>query len=273
MPCEMWIQSFATRYPPDRACALRGERRPDARRSGPVAHVILRVLPGKSVAISRLAGNTSPVRNGGLFITLEGIEGCGKSTQAARLATHLGRTSDREIVTTREPGGTDATKQIRALLSDPDSHWDPRAELLLFLADRAEHVSHVIGPALGRGAIVLCDRYADSTTAYQGYGRGHDLNLLYELNAWASLETVPDLTIWIDCDIETGVRRAAKLTGGPGDRFEKEPLDFHRKVHQGFTQLAADHPDRIVRIDGDSDIDAVFGAILAAVDAKLAEIG
>jgi dTMP kinase len=241
----------------------------------------LRGGPGKSVAISRLAGKTSPVRsgggnsgkNGGLFITLEGIEGCGKSTQAARLAAHLDRSSDLEVVTTREPGGTDATKQIRALLADPNSDWDPRAELLLFLADRAEHVSRVIQPALGRGAIVLCDRYADSTTAYQGYGRGHDLNRLYELNAWASLETVPDLTLWIDCDIETGVRRAAKLTGGPGDRFENEPLDFHRKIHQGFTQLAADHPDRIVRIDGDADIDAVFEAILAAVEEKLGKIG
>jgi dTMP kinase len=212
-------------------------------------------------------------KNGGLFITLEGIEGCGKSTQAARLAAHLDRSSDLEVVTTREPGGTDATKQIRALLADPNSDWDPRAELLLFLADRAEHVSRIIGPALGRGAIVLCDRYADSTTAYQGYGRGHDLNRLYELNAWASLETVPNLTLWIDCDIETGVRRAAKLTGGPGDRFENEPLDFHRKIHQGFTQLAADHPDRIVRIDGDADIDAVFEAILAAVEEKLGEIG
>jgi len=232
----------------------------------------LRIERSESVAISPFAGNTSPVRNGGVFITFEGIEGCGKSTQAARLAAHLKNTSGREVVTTREPGGTDATKQIRALLADPKADWNPRAELLLFLADRTEHVARVIGPALDRGAIVLCDRYADSTTAYQGYGRGHDLERLHELNAWASLSTVPDLTLWIDCDIATGVQRAAKLTGGPGDRFEKEPLDFHRKVHNGFKQLAAEHPDRIVRIDGNADIDAVSAAIRTAVEAKLAEL-
>jgi dTMP kinase len=211
------------------------------------------------------------VRKSGIFITFEGIEGCGKSTQVARLADYLRSKHGLEVLTTREPGGTEGTKQIRALLADPDSDWNPRAELLLFLADRAEHVAHVIRPALERGAVVLCDRYADSTTAYQGYGRGHDLDRLLELNAWASLETVPDLTLWIDCDIATGVRRAARLTGGPGDRFEKEPLDFHRDVHRGFSQLAADHPQRIVRIDGDADIDTVFKSIRAVVESKLVE--
>lgn len=211
------------------------------------------------------------MRDRGIFITFEGIEGCGKSTQAARLAEHLAHSHGLEVLTTREPGGTEGTRQIRALLADPDSHWNPRAELLLFLADRAEHVARVIRPALERGAVVLCDRYADSTTAYQGYGRGHDLERLLELNAWASLETVPDLTLWIDCDIETGVRRAARLTGGPGDRFEKEPLDFHRDVHRGFSELAAKHPQRIVRIDGDADIDAVFESIRDVVEARLAE--
>lgn len=212
------------------------------------------------------------MRKSGIFITFEGIEGCGKSTQAARLADHLRSKHGREVVTTREPGGTEGTQQIRALLADPESDWNPRAELLLFLADRAEHVAHVIGPALERGAIVLCDRYADSTTAYQGYGRGHDLERLLDLNAWASLETVPDLTLWIDCDIETGVRRAARITGGPGDRFEKEPLDFHSEVHRGFSELATAHPQRIVRIDGDADIDSVFEAIRDVVESRLAEL-
>jgi dTMP kinase len=209
------------------------------------------------------------VRDRGIFITFEGIEGCGKSTQAARLAEHLTHSHELEVLTTREPGGTEGTRQIRALLADPDSRWDPRAELLLFLADRAEHVAHVIRPALERGAIVLCDRYSDSTTAYQGYGRGHDLERLLDLNAWASLETVPDLTLWIDCDIETGVRRAARLTGGPGDRFEKEPLDFHRNVHRGFSELAEKHPQRIVRIDGDAEIEAVFESIRDVVETRL----
>ena len=227
--------------------------------------------PGDRVAISRSDGNTLFVRDGGLFITFEGIEGCGKSTQSARLADHLERTHQREVVTTREPGGTEGTRQIRALLSDPASEWTARAELLLFLADRAEHVARVIRPALERGAVVLCDRYADSTTAYQGYGRGHDLERLHELNAWASLETVPDLTLWIDCDIATGVRRAARLTGGPGDRFENEPLDFHREVHRGFSELAVRHPQRIIRIDGDADIDTVSASIRDSVEARIAE--
>ena len=203
------------------------------------------------------------------FITFEGIEGCGKSTQAARLAGYLTETQKAGVVLTREPGGTALTKQIRALLADPEAHWDPRAELLLFLADRAAHVTDVIRPALDAGKFVLCDRYADSTTAYQGHARGHDLDFLRRLNAWASFEVKPHLTIWIDCDVETGVRRAAKRTGGPGDRFEAEPLDFHRAVRNGFAEIARNEPERIARVDGDASIDDVFSRVLAAVTERL----
>ncbi len=206
------------------------------------------------------------------FITFEGIEGCGKTTQARLLSEHL-RATDREAVLTREPGGTELTEQIRALLADPESRLDRHAELLLFLADRAQHVASVIKPGLARGAVVISDRYSDSTIAYQGHGRGHDLDWLRTLNAWACLDTVPDLTLWIDCDIETGVRRAAKETGGPGDRFESEPMEFHRRVHAGFAAQHAEAPDRIVRIDGDATIQAIAADVIRVVEAHLAAGG
>lgn len=204
-----------------------------------------------------------------LFVTLEGTEGCGKSTQAARLATHLCDVEHRDVILTREPGGTATTERIRSLLADPQCALDPTAELLLFLADRAQHVATVIRPVLERGGIVVCDRYADSTTAYQGYGRGHDLARLAELNDWASGGLQPDLTLWLDCDVANALGRATKKTGGPGDRFESEPLAFHDRVRQGFAALAERNPGRIVRIDGDRDIERVFDDILSVVSARL----
>jgi dTMP kinase len=204
-----------------------------------------------------------------LFITLEGTEGCGKSTQAARLARHLREVEQRDVVLTREPGGTPTTERIRTLLADPQCVLEPSAELLLFLADRAQHVATVIRPALERGAVVVCDRYADSTTAYQGYGRGHDLARLADLNDWASGRLRPGLTLWLDCDVANALGRATKKTGGPGDRFESEPLAFHDRVRHGFAQLAERNPERIVRIDGDRDIEHVFADVLSVVSARL----
>lgn len=192
-----------------------------------------------------------------LFITLEGIEGCGKSSQASRLAEHL-RASGAEVVLTREPGGTDTTLALRKILADPAHHLDGRGELLLFLADRAQHVATLIQPALDAGKIVLCDRYIDSTMAYQGYARGHDRAMLSTMNKWASYGLTPDLTLWIDCDVETGLSRARRVSGGPGDRFEDEQLDFHRSVRSGFAEIAGKHPDRVRRIDGNLGIDEVF---------------
>ena len=202
------------------------------------------------------------------FITLEGIEGSGKSTQAKLLADFL-TDAGHEIVLTREPGGTEVTKQIRSLLSNPENAIQPHAELLLFLADRAQHVATVIAPAIQNGKIVICDRYSDSTTAYQGYGRGHDLEFIGELNNWASVCTDPDLTLWIDCDIKLGVGRANKRTGGPGDRFELEPMEFHRRVRDGFAKLATQHPERIIRVEGDGSIELVAGRIRDAVERRI----
>ncbi|HEY2776044.1 MAG TPA: dTMP kinase [Candidatus Binatia bacterium] len=204
----------------------------------------------------------------GFFITLEGIEGCGKSTQARRLQSRLAGPG-RHVVLTREPGGTATTAPIRALLADPASQLDPTAELMLFLADRAQHVATVIQPALAAGSIVVCDRYCDSTLAYQGYGRGHDLAWLEDLNRRASHGVVPDLTLWIDCAIETGLRRAKQRAGGPGDRFEIEPLAFHDKIRRGFAALATRFASRIVRIDGNRGEEEVASDCIAAVQSRL----
>ncbi len=203
------------------------------------------------------------------FLTFEGIEGSGKSTQARRLGTAL-TGEGLDVVLTREPGGTDLTADIRRILADPASRLDATAELMLFLADRAQHVASVIRPALEAGKAVLCDRYCDSTLAYQGYGRGHDLAWLEDLNRRCSHGVVPDLTLWIDCDIEVGLSRAKRRAGGPGDRFEIEPLAFHTKIRDGFAELASRHPARIVRIDGNRAEEAVFADCLDAVRKKLA---
>ncbi len=204
-----------------------------------------------------------------LFVTLEGTEGCGKTTQSKLLAKRL-REAGHQVVATREPGGTPLTVEIRRLLADPESKLDPRAELLLFLADRAQHVATVIKPALASGAVVVCDRYSDSTLAYQGYGRGHDLEMLETWNAWASRELAPDLTLWLDVDMEAGLSRAQKLSGGPGDRFEAEPLAFHRRIHDGFARLAARNKERFVRIDANRAIEEIAADIAKTVLARLA---
>ena len=209
----------------------------------------------------------------GFFVTFEGIEGSGKSTQARRVEAAL-REQGRDVVLTREPGGTAITAQIRSLLADPASHLDPTAELMLFLADRAQHVASVVRPSLADGKVVLCDRYCDSTLAYQGYGRGHDLSWLEDLNRRASHDVVPDLTLWIDCPVEVGLSRAQRRAGGPGDRFEAEPPEFHTRIRAGFAELARRFPQRIVRIYSDRDPEHVAADCIAAVAARLnAETG
>lgn len=180
----------------------------------------------------------------GLFLVFEGVEGSGKSTQARLLAGWLSA-AGRDVVLTREPGGSPAAEAIRAILLDRQfGGLDPRAEALLFAAARAEHVAQVIRPALQRGAVVICDRYIDSSLAYQGAARGLGVVEVAHLSAWATHGLHPDLTILLDLDPAAGLDR-----GGRGDRLEHEPLAFHESVRQAFLDRAAAAPEQYVLLD------------------------
>lgn len=192
----------------------------------------------------------------GLFVVFEGGEGAGKSTQASRLAAVL-QEQGYEVVVTREPGATAVGARIRALLLDPSTQLSPRAEALLYAADRAQHVAAVVGPALHRGAIVLSDRYIDSSLAYQGAGRELALLEVASLSRWATEGLKPDVTLLLDVDPAIGLARA---TGTP-DRIEQESLDFHQAVRQGFLDLAAADPSRYLVISGSQTPDEVFAAL------------
>ena len=207
----------------------------------------------------------------GLFITLEGVEGSGKTTQAAILGDTL-RREGRRITVTHEPGGTRAGEAIRSIFLDPAVSLDVAAELLLVLADRAQHVREKLRPAIAAGEIVISDRYSDSTTAYQGYGRGFDLKLLGDLNRLASDSVKPDLTLVLDVQIETGLERTrARVKGatrGP-DRFEGQAMDFHSRVRQGFLEIARAEPDRVKVIDATRPLEVVQSEIFNAVSALI----
>lgn len=210
----------------------------------------------------------------GKFITIEGPEGCGKSTQSEILLRYLrGRGCD--VVLTREPGGTRIGEQVRALVLDAKyEEMTPLAELLLMAASRAQHVLEKIKPSIGEGKVVVCSRFTDATIAYQGYGRGFDIGLLEKMNSIATGGLAPDLTILIDIDVETGLRRALGVdedeTGsGEGDRLEKEDRSFHEGVRHGYAELAKRYPERIKVIDGRSSIEEVSTAIEKAVDKVL----
>lgn len=204
----------------------------------------------------------------GLFITFEGVEGCGKSTQLERLKEHL-ETAGHTVVVTREPGGTPIAEAIREILLDPDNTaMGATAELLLYEAARAQHVHEKIAPALAAGNIVLCDRFADSTTAYQGAGRGIAPDVLHGLHITATEGLWPDLTILLDLDVKIGLERAR--TRGRKDRLEREAIDFHQRVRDGFLALANAEPARIAVVDGDAPLDIVSQAIVKRVEACLA---
>lgn len=193
----------------------------------------------------------------GLFITLEGTEGCGKSTHAKLLKQYL-EDKGREVVLTMEPGGTGVGKSIRNILLDKDASIEKNAELLLFGADRAHHVSSVIKPALAQGKIVICDRYIDSTTAYQVGGRGLPEDTVKFINNLTSDGVIPDATILFDVPPEVGLKR---LKGGTRDRFEKESLDFHEKIRKKFLEIAKAEPDRVKIVGSVDSIDSVQGKI------------
>jgi dTMP kinase len=197
-----------------------------------------------------------------VFITLEGGEGVGKTTQQALLAQQL-RQAGYPCLCTREPGGTALGRALREILLHGDP-LTPLAELFLYAADRAEHVQKCILPALAAGQVVVCDRFTDSTLAYQGYGRGLDLQQVRQLNHLATGGLQPHLTLWLDLPPEVGLARS-----GLADRLEQERLEFHRRVHQGFQTLAAAEPQRIVRIDAGGSPLEVAARIWSVVKPRL----
>jgi dTMP kinase len=205
----------------------------------------------------------------GRFITFEGPEGSGKSTQAARLAERL-RGRGLEVVTVREPGGTRTGEIIRDLLQNDlaGEPLAPRSEVLLFAASRAQLVQARILPAIERGAWVVCDRFMDSTTAYQGYGRGFDVERMIAINAFAVGDASPDLTILLDLDIEASLDRMSQRnreSGKAHDRFEREARDFHTRIRNGYLELAARWPERFRIVDSDRPVDVVSEAIWSVV--------
>jgi dTMP kinase len=199
----------------------------------------------------------------GLLITVEGGEGVGKSTQAALLATRL-RDAGLEVRETREPGSTPAGDRIRALLLDPAARLSPLAELLLYEASRAELMAAVIMPALDRGETIVCDRFVDSTTAYQGYGRGLSVAMVRSLNLVATSGRLPDATVVLAHDLDLGLERA---TRGGADRLEREPRDFHSRVVEGFREIAATEPERVITVDADGAPDEVAVRVWEALSA------
>ena len=200
----------------------------------------------------------------GFFVAFEGGEGAGKSTQVRLLAEALAA-QGLEVVTTREPGGTPSGAAIRSILLDPATQLSPRAEALLYAADRAHHVATVIRPALERGAVVITDRYVDSSLAYQGAGRTLAQSEVANISAWATEGLVPDFTVLLDLDPEVGLARA-----GDPDRLEAEPLDFHRRVRAGFLDLARAEPHRYAVVAAERSPEAVFDDVRTAVDAAVA---
>ncbi|OGQ56561.1 MAG: dTMP kinase [Deltaproteobacteria bacterium RIFCSPLOWO2_02_FULL_53_8] len=201
----------------------------------------------------------------GLFITFEGIEGCGKTTQAALLDEHL-RSKGVETLLMREPGGTALGEKVRGiLLTSEGAGIDAIAELFLYEACRAQLVNDVIRPALAKGITVICDRFIDSTVAYQGFGRGIDIAAITSANTIATNGLSPDITLLIDCPPEAGIRRAlSRLDADAGpreDRFEREALAFHTKVQGGYLKLAASNPDRIKVINGEREIPLIHKEI------------
>ncbi len=207
----------------------------------------------------------------GRFITFEGGEGCGKTTQVALAKAFLVALGISHLVTA-EPGGTVLGETIRRMiLHEADLNLSSESELLLFSAARAQHVRQVIRPNLQAGRWVLCDRFCDATIAYQGYGRGLKLDLIYRLNRFASLDLEPDLTILFDIPVETGLNRArmktASFTGHPeGDLIEGEDWDFHRRVRDGYLELAQREPERFRVIDGLKDIETIHFQVCACLE-------
>lgn len=201
----------------------------------------------------------------GLFITFEGIEGCGKTTQISRLAQSLGQKGF-DIVVTREPGGCQISDKIRSILLDSNHEaMVPETELLLYTAARAQHIAQVVRPALDQGKIVLCDRFCDATLAYQGFGRRLDIETITQLNHYACQGVTPHMTLLLDLPVETGLGRARSRNALSEhldeDRFEQESLEFHQRIRDAYLQFSQQQSERIKVIDAIGDLDTVYQRI------------
>lgn len=193
----------------------------------------------------------------GLFITFEGADGCGKTTQMKLLADYL-KNNGHEVVITREPGGKGLGEKVREILLNYDGEVSDRCESFLFLADRAQNIDIIVKPAVEAGKIVLCDRHIDSTVAYQGYGRGLDIERINMLNNLATNGRKPDLTFVFDIDVETSMQRVGKEK----DRMENAGKEFHNRVRFGYLELAKQEPDRIKVIDATKSIEEIHACVI-----------
>jgi len=209
-----------------------------------------------------------------VFISFEGIEGCGKTTQVELLAKFLSHRSIHYVVT-REPGGTHLGKLIRQMLLDPaHTEMEPLTELFLYAADRAQHIAQVIRPALESHQWLICDRFADATTVYQGYGRDQDLPFIRQLNEMATQGIWPRLSLLLDCPVEIGLDRARQRImetslGGREDRFEQQDLAFHQKVREGYLKIAAQNPYRFRVLDATLEQEQLHQEIVALLEPYL----
>ncbi len=210
-----------------------------------------------------------------MFITFEGIDGSGKTTQARKITDYL-REQGYDVILTREPGGTDISLQIREILLDTmtNVHMHPRTELLLFCASRAQLVEEVIRPFVAQGGVVLCDRYADSTLAYQGYGHGLDLAELQTILDFATGGLSPDLTLYLELPPEKGLmrRKQGTLFGEEWNRLDNMKLGFHRRVYKGYSELMKRDPRRWARVDADQDPDQVTASIINVLKSRLPQV-
>lgn len=193
----------------------------------------------------------------GLFITFEGPDGCGKTTQMKLLAEYLEKKGE-EVVLTREPGGKGLGEKVREILLNYDGEVSDRCESFLFLADRAQNIDIIVNPAVKAGKIVLCDRHIDSTVAYQGYGRGLDIERINMLNNLATNGKKPDLTFVFDVDVETSMKRVGKEK----DRMESAGVEFHNRVRKGYLELAKQEPNRIKVIDATKSIEEIHDEVI-----------
>ena len=206
----------------------------------------------------------------GLFITLEGGDGAGKSTQIENIRGLL-ECRGMKVLCTREPGGTAISEKLRAILLDRENtEMDPVTEMMIYAASRAQTVRELILPALEQGVTVICDRYVDSSIAYQGYGRGLG-HIVAEVNRAATGGLAPDITFWMDIDPDAGKARASKA--GELDRLELERMDFHYRVYEGYRQIAEAEPDRVRRIDASASVEEIRDVIFACLEGLLAEKG